>query len=191
MKVSFCKPTYYRPKSFYFRYKSNNIFTTSSFVGKCLGACFVSPLFLDTSHKIASKIKIHQFDTKTQMAAPVAAMLKTLKLFNQEISICIHNKISTLPLPMLYEILDFFRMPIAIVLSVLLVVIIANAVPTSSNELTIKTTSPEGTAQPWKVSPVEKTKTYVKSNLIQSIVIVPLTFAFNEILKMVGNSISN
>ena len=84
---------------------------------------------------------------------------------------------------MLYEILDFFRMPIAIALAVLTVAIIAN--------VTIKTTSPEGTAQPWKVSPVEKARLYVKGNLVQAVVIVPLTFVFNEILKMVNNSISS
>jgi len=82
---------------------------------------------------------------------------------------------------MLYEILDFFRMPIAIALAVMLVVIIANIVPTSSNELTVKA----------KVSPVEKTKAYVKSNLY-SLAIVPVaTFVFNEILKGVNNSISS
>ena len=75
---------------------------------------------------------------------------------------------------MLYEILDFLRMPTAVVLSVILVAIIAN--------VTIKT----------KVSPVEKTKTYVKSNLVQSLLIVPVaTFVFNEILKAVNNSISS
>ena len=75
-------------------------------------------------------------------------------------------------------------MPIAVVLSVLIVAIIAN--------VTIKTTSPKGTAQPWKVSPVEKTKTYVKSNLVQAVVIVPVaTFVFNELLKAVNNSISS
>ena len=85
---------------------------------------------------------------------------------------------------MLYEILDFFRMPIAIALAVLTVVIIAN--------ITIKTTSPKGTAQPWKVSPVEKARLYVKGNLVQAVMIVPVaTFVFNEILKAVNNSISS
>ena len=75
---------------------------------------------------------------------------------------------------MLYEILDFFRMPFAIALAVLTVVLIAN--------VTIKT----------KVSPVEKARLYVKGNLVQSLVIVPVaTFVFNEILKMVNNSISS
>ena len=75
---------------------------------------------------------------------------------------------------MLYEILDFVRRPIAIALAVLTVVIIAN--------ITIKT----------KVSPVEKARLYVKGNLIQAVMIVPVaTFVFNEILKMVNNSISS
>lgn len=75
---------------------------------------------------------------------------------------------------MLYEILDFFRMPFAIALAVLTVVLIAN--------ITIKT----------KVSPVEKARLYVKDNLVQAVLIVPVaTFVFNEILKAVNNSISS
>ena len=74
---------------------------------------------------------------------------------------------------MLYEILDFFRMPVAIALSVLLVVIIAN--------MSIKTGSP-----------TEKTKTFVKGNIVKSLAIVAVsTFVSNQILKAVNNSISS
>lgn len=75
---------------------------------------------------------------------------------------------------MLFEIFDFLRMPTAIALAVMLVAIIAN--------VTIKT----------KVSPIEKTKTYVKSNLVQAVLIVVVgIFVFNELLKMMNNSISS